>query len=83
MEHVNLRIPEMEPLFSSTVDENIIASIKMRNNFCYPLKKQYKKSKVERAIIKWGAIENNILKWHQNLIHILVVPIIFWLTIHI
>ena len=42
-----------------------------------------KRSKVERAINKWGAIENNIFKWHQNLIHILVVPIIFWLTIHI
>jgi hypothetical protein len=24
--------------FRSTVDENIIATIKMRNNFCYPLK---------------------------------------------
>ena len=24
--------------FTSTVGENIIATIKMRNNFCYPLK---------------------------------------------
>ena len=27
-----------KPIYPSTVDENIIATIKMRNNFCYPLK---------------------------------------------
>ena len=28
----------IDPVSGTTVGENIIATIKMRNNFCYPLK---------------------------------------------